>query len=331
MTMTVSVHIQHRDAQSTTFQRRHDLRTGHLPKNINMSRTHLNSTLILPLQSAALKAICTERRSRRATVRRMRSDAAIATRGILSFGVDAQPIISALPVADQDALFFAAARAVCAVIGGEPTGLVVHRDESAIHAHWQMPAYGADGVPHSKGTTRAHTAAMQDAAGRVYAHLGVHRGTPKAVREADGDPWHVTHHRSVRQLHADLPGEIRIALAACEAVTAERNRLVADYEQLVRERDRVIGLLDARRSTADRETDAATAHLAHARETIRQAEREMQRTHEALARVQALLADKGRELDTLRALGVFDPAPTPAPAPAPAPTRTRTRGPTLVF
>jgi uncharacterized protein YlxW (UPF0749 family) len=55
----------------------------------------------------------------------------VAVDGIITFGVEAQPIIDALPHAEQARLYQAAAEAVSTEVGTDLAGLVIHRDEAA--------------------------------------------------------------------------------------------------------------------------------------------------------------------------------------------------------
>lgn len=261
MTMTVSIHIEHKNKNATAHQRRHDLRTE-IPKNADPDRIKFNTTIITPQYAGSLQKQCVALRAARTdTKRKMKSDAAVATRGIISFGVLAQPIINALPVDEQDRLYLEAARAVCEVMGWEPTGLVAHRDEYAPHAHFQLPAYTRDGRPNSQVIKKEHTIKMQDAAGSVYEHLEIHRGTPREEREASGGSWIETHHRSVRQLHADLPREIAAAKAQRDAIRVDIARLAAEHAETMQERSDTY-------TSVQSVIDDMYAELAHTKSTV---------------------------------------------------------------
>jgi hypothetical protein len=149
----------------------------------------------------------------------MRSNTTLATVGIITFGKEAQPIIEGLSRERQDQLFLRAAQSVADRLGTDVTGLVVHRDESAIHAHFQMPGFARDGRPLSKVITPQVASELQGIVGGIYSELGITRGTPKAERIARGDDWPQIIHRSVAQLHDDLPKEI-----------AEREKQVAELQ-----------------------------------------------------------------------------------------------------
>jgi chromosome segregation ATPase len=100
-----------------------------------------------------------------------------------------------------------------------------------LHAHFQMPAFNLEGKPLSKVITPAIAKKMQDIAGEVFVAHDIHRGKAKAQRIADGDPLNTFIHRSVQQLHADLPRELEAAAAKVEEVKAK----IQNYERLIEE------------------------------------------------------------------------------------------------
>ncbi len=247
----ISVRIEHRSIGRAKAARNHDLRLGHIPAYVDQERMGANSIILDPAQPAALRRVCLSNRANRPTQRAMRKDAAIASCFIITFGKAAQPIFEALPPARQDAAYKAVADAVAALLGSEVTGLVAHRDETAPHAHGQMPAVRSDGRPLSKVLTPSMAKQVQDVAAQAIANFApqIVRGKPKAQRIADGEPRSKTVHRSVQQLHSDLPEEIskkaaeieklqgRIAkMRAKEELTAANVRTLATYERRLKER-----------------------------------------------------------------------------------------------
>jgi hypothetical protein len=222
MSMTASVRVAHKSPSLAKGQRHHDTRESHVPAYVDRDRSDLNSTVIKPMAEAELRQVCLDRRATRGTKRAMKKDAAIATIGIITFGKEAQPVIEALSVADQDALYLEAAKRIAQELKSDVSGLVVHRDESAPHAHFQMPAYNAHGVPLSKVMTPSVAKKMQDIVGEVYAKHGISRGKPKAQRIADGEGYDKTVNRSVKRLHTDIPLEIEIEEKKMAAARHER-------------------------------------------------------------------------------------------------------------
>ena len=267
MTMTVSTRIRHSAKHKARGQRRHDTRQGEVPKYVDQSRSHRNSTLLEPMTEGPMRQECEERRKGRG-LRAMATNSAIATDGIITFGSAAQKHVEALPLAEQDRLFQATAEALAKEMGTTLAGLVVHRDESAIHAHFRTHAVRLDGLPVSK---RVNTRKLQDVAAEAWSDLGITRGKPKKQRIADGEPASAHINRSVKQLHDDLPVEIEAAKAKVEAAQ-EKARIATErlakaetrLEAAEGNRDRLekrVATYERRLETAQREIERLQAAM----------------------------------------------------------------------
>jgi len=222
----ISIRVAHKGKGQAASQRRHDTRTGPQPGYVDAERKNLNSVLVEPMKEAALRDECESRRSQRPGIRAMASNAAVATTGILTFGHEAQRVLAGLTPEQQDQRILEATKAAAAHMGTTLTGLVVHRDESALHAHFQCPAVRLDGRPVSKALNREGTSQMQDVAAQAFEDLGITRGTKKKERQARGEPRSAWVHRKVTELHDDLPKEIAKARAK-----AEKNRRLVEQTQ----------------------------------------------------------------------------------------------------
>jgi L-fucose mutarotase/ribose pyranase (RbsD/FucU family) len=205
---TLSVRIHHCKEGKSKGQRHHDMRTStHIPNYVDKSKSIINSVIIAPASETVLRDICLTRRGIR-DIRKLGINSNISTRGIITFSHDAQKIIESLPIEEQDQRFLEAAKAIAKELNSTLTGLVVHRDETALHAHFQIPAYDLNGNPLSKTIKPLTTAKLQDIASASYIDIGITRGKPKADRIRDGDHLNQIYNRSVQQLHEDLPREI---------------------------------------------------------------------------------------------------------------------------
>ena len=111
MSMTVSVRIEHRAGDRAAGQARHDTRAGKVPGYVDREKSDRNSVLIQPRTPGDLRSLCEERRAGRETKRRMKTDAAVASVGIITFGTDAQRTIDAMSPDQQDRYEKAAALA----------------------------------------------------------------------------------------------------------------------------------------------------------------------------------------------------------------------------
>jgi Plasmid recombination enzyme. len=189
MTMTVSSRILPVSGRKAAGQRQHDLRDErHIPDYVDRDRIGQNSVLIpTPEPSAIRKDIAAHRKA--AGQQKLRADATTVASGILTFGTEAQKVIDALPTDDQDRLFTELAQSISDLTGHDLIGLVVHRDESAIHAHYALRGYRltADGKEMPIRLKKTDLSAVQDTIGTVCAKYGIRRGTPKAERVARGE------------------------------------------------------------------------------------------------------------------------------------------------
>lgn len=247
MTKAISTRIKSVAAGKAGAENKHDMRTGHhQPVRVDPERTRLNSVLIEPQNVADLRRECERRRHLRlgGVKRAMKRNAAVATIGVLTFSHEAQRELESLPGDEQDIRFLASAKSVAEHLGSTLTGLVVHRDETAVHAHYQLYAVRLDGLPVSRITTRQKCSELQDVAVQAWADLGIERGEKKwekksrleAEGKSSGEVWRATNYRTVAQMWEDLPREIEAAkqqLAATQH-SAERNQrlLAAQKEKL---------------------------------------------------------------------------------------------------
>ena len=196
MSMTVSVRVEHRDKSRSAGQRNHDLRKSHVPDYVDKSRSQYNSVLIEPLSSSELERLVGERRIGKK--RKLRSDAAIATSGILTFGREAHQVIASLSIDEQNELIMKACKSVVSEFGNELTGLVVHRDEQSVHAHFQTCSWNKNGLANSKVITPEVASRLQDVAGACFSAYGISRGISKEERIKAGEK---PRHKSVKELH----------------------------------------------------------------------------------------------------------------------------------
>ena len=218
--------IKGRNASAAGGQRAHDMRMGPQPAYVDQSRSHLNRVLLEPQTGAQLRAISEKRRALRDTARGMKSNASVAIVGIITFGHEAQTIFEELTPDQQDAAYLETAEAIATRLNSPLTGLVVHADESAPHAHFQLPAYDLTGHPISETAKRGVLREIQTLTGEIMGRHapGIERGNSKASRlQAGASPADVVN-RQVNQLHAELPAEIA-------AKEAERDAVQADLEK----------------------------------------------------------------------------------------------------
>lgn len=226
--------IELRRAGAYEGQRRHDLRTGPQPAYVDQARAAENDVIIEPPRPGVIRETNEARRAQRATQRAMKKDGALAFVGILTFGHEAAATFAALPREKQNAAFRDAAQAIADRLRTTVAGLVVHRDETTPHAHFVLPAYDLDGNPLSKTTTRAALQQVQTLTAEAFARHapGIERGFTVSERAAAGADKHDLRHRSVRELHADLPAEVAAARAATKAAQERADEMAERVRRL---------------------------------------------------------------------------------------------------
>src|SRR5690606_27864364 len=136
--------------------------------------------------------------------------------------------VEAMSVEQQNSLFMEVAKRMAERLKTSLHGLVVHLDETAIHAHFQLAATSFDGRPVSKIAQKSTLNDLQTIAaevGRKYDDR-IERGHRKLERLAAGASPAEVVYRSEKRLHEDLPREE----AAKEARVAELNVLIAELE-----------------------------------------------------------------------------------------------------
>lgn len=265
MSMTVSVRVKHNGQSKAAGQRRHDARVGKQPAYVDRTRSGLNSVIQPTMTESYAREQCETLRAQNPHEREMKSNAAILTAGIITFGTEAQPVIESLTTEQQNALYSDIAERIATELDTRLVGLAVHRDESAPHAHFSLLAVNKKGLPLSQVITKAIASRMQDIAGEVLAEHGnpeITRGKPKIQRIQDGDDWSKIIHKSVKQLHEDLPLELEALhkeIADAEAKLLKNRRLIEkaqnDMEQVNADTDKIIKRMTTYQK---RETDAIT-------------------------------------------------------------------------
>lgn len=233
-------------AKKLAGQIRHDLRRGPQPGYIDADRMHLNRVIMEPLPPGQMRSICSERRSLRKTSRAMRSNAAIGTRGVITFGAEAAQLFETLTPDQQDAAFREVAQAVADRLATSLHGLVVHCDEATIHAHYQLAAFNLHGQPVSKTTSPKVLSELQDITAEIMARHcpGIERGNRYGDRIAAGADFADTLHKSVKELHRTLPADLAAKREALAALVEAETRAVARVEEMQARVDKLTGKAD---------------------------------------------------------------------------------------
>ncbi|MBU2720722.1 recombinase [Acidithiobacillus ferridurans] len=211
MTMTISVRLEHLNSVTYGGQQQHDMRDAkRIPKYVDKDRSDKNSILIAGPSADHLQQEIIRHR-KKAKQRGFRKDGRLALSGIVTFGTEAQSIINDMTPEKQNAVFRKIAERTAKLADRELISLVVHRDESAPHAHFMLRSYKHDqetGHEIPMNLTAVDLRMLQDVAGNEVSDLGITRGKSKKKRIADGEEPANWIHRSVKQLHETLPADI---------------------------------------------------------------------------------------------------------------------------
>lgn len=310
----VMVRVEVKNSRQYSGQRKHDLRIGPQPKYVAADRADLNRVVIEPPRPKALKDACNARREARGVKRAMKSNAGIAAVGIVGFGSEAKKIFEELSQETQDAAFLEVGQAVAEEANTRLVGLVVHLDETSIHAHLTFEGYDMDGRPLSDTMKRGMMRRFQDRAAEVMVAYapGIERGRSRVVRQQNGASYAETLHASVADLHERLPTEIAAAEAKLDALegaiaknqgyidklrekselNAKEAKRLATYEGRLRKaiegHREEKGRLDEFRSTLKQQSDALasqTADLSAKEQELKEREKKLaEREFEATAR-----------------------------------------------
>lgn len=229
-----SIRLETRNASRLYYQRGHDLRKGKLPAYVDPDRLDLNRVLIPYPRVCEVRDICKERRSQRETERAMSRTVSIAMTGIITFGSEAAVMFNRLSPGQQDAAFRDLVQATADRLNTSVSGLTVHLDETTIHAHLELVGYTHDGHPLSQSTRPAIFSELQDLTAEIMGRHcpGIERGRRYGERLAKGAEFREVLHRSVKQLHHDLPHDLAEAAAEVAAGREIVERLKSDAEAL---------------------------------------------------------------------------------------------------
>ncbi len=233
------------------FQRRHEFRIGVQPAYVDGNRTELNRHLMSLRPLPDIQRENEALRKRAGRTRKMKSNAAVVTAGIITFGHIAQEVFNRLPEDMQDRAFRELAEEIAVLLKTSLEALVVHLDETAIHAHFTMRAYNDDGEPISNATRLGDLAALQDLAATVMQRFApeIERGNKKKARLEAGADYRDTLHRTVKQLHEDLPQEKAMLEAEIEAMSQEIN----EQQASVAKTQGHLGKLEAKAKLTEKE------------------------------------------------------------------------------
>ncbi len=227
--LAASVRFKARSLKRAYGQRRHDFRVGPQPNYVDRDRLELNRILLEPRPLPEIKNEIENLRKANGAQRAMKSDAAVVTAGIVTFGHKAAGLFAQLPDEQQDAAFQELVGKIAMRLGTQVEAMVIHLDETSLHAHFELRAYNDSGAPVSKVATYKVMSELQDLTADIMARHcpGIERGHKKFDRIKAGADYAETLNRSVKQLHQDLPAEIATRQAEIKTLEEQKGELDA--------------------------------------------------------------------------------------------------------
>ena len=318
----VSVNIQ----PSSGGQTAHDLRIGPQPEYVDQTRSHLNRVMIEPLRNNELRDEWQAVKKVVGKTGKIRSNQNLAYAGVVTFGIEAQTIFAALSDEEQEAALRELCEKIATRFNTRLTGLVIHLDESALHAHFQLRGIADDGTMLSQTVKRAALREVQTLAAEVMGkHApGIERGKTIQTRLDEGEDYAATIRRSVKQLHADLPeeiaakeGELAEVQAKLDKNAALLTKAQADLEKAVAQNGaesakaekirKRAATYEKRATDAQTQLDRLTGELAHQQAALDKIEKakgtakgELDQLKGQQVEARADLAAKSSELDGLK-------------------------------
>lgn len=228
-----SVRLKARSLKRAYGQRRHDFRIGRQPNYVDQHRTELNRVLFEPRPLPKIKKEIERLRRSNGAKRAMKSDAAVVTAGIVTFGHKAAELFAQLSDDGQNAALLELVNEVAKRLGSRVEAMVVHLDESSLHAHFELRAYNDVGMPVSKVATSKVMSELQDMTADILSHHcpGIERGHKKFDRIEAGADYAETLNRSVKQLHQDLPAEIEAREVELRELEEQQAKLSASMDK----------------------------------------------------------------------------------------------------
>jgi hypothetical protein len=228
---------------------------------------------------------------------KIRSNQNLAYAGIITFGTKAQRIFESLDAEAQDAAYREVAMAVAKKLDTRLLGLVVHADETAPHAHFQMRGISNDGSMLSAKVKRGMLREIQTITAEIMARHapGIERGKDKWQRIEEGEKYADTVNRKVRRLHDDLTPEIE----AKEARLVELNTEVSTHERRAAKSRAKAEDSEARAAKALKNADTYDRRAQKARDKIAKIKSELIRlraVHDRTVEENQKLAETGEKL-----------------------------------
>lgn len=282
-------------------QQAHDLRKGPQPKYVKKSLSKDNRKLVGYASGPELWNICEERRKQRNLKRGMKSNAQVGWSLLIGFGHEAHEWFEQLTKERQDAAFREVAERIAERLNTSLHGLMVHVDETSLHAHGMFAGFDKEGMPLTETAKRGALRDMQTITHEVMLKYDdrFERGKSRMERLKEGEEYADTVHKSGREMRQGLAEDI----PRLRADIAEMETKAAGLQAKMEKNERLSARSQEKaKEAADNEEKAAKAlknaqtyekRLTDAQEALRATEERIQ----ALSARIEQLDQRERELD----------------------------------
>lgn len=226
----VNVHLIPRKATQGLGQHAHDFRTQ-VPGYVDSEKVKDNRVLFgKDVTPQTIKDSIFEQslRIRKATKKAPRKDANFFLSAVISFSKEARQMVNENPPESLDTLAVKYAEDFSSKFDVKLLYCGVHVDESTRHYQFFTENINGKGNSLKNQLTKKDLSALQDRAGEIFAEVGLSRGIKKIERIANGEDYSKTVHRSVKQLHEDLPKEISVMETLRDRVREELDNFIQE-------------------------------------------------------------------------------------------------------
>jgi len=213
----VITNIQLVKSKKLEYQIQHDTRQGTDLQYVNKQLSHKNSILVQYSTVQQIESLCIERKQKsNFKTKKLLKNQSIGAIGIIGFSIKAQEIFNKISTEAQNERFRTAILLLSRALNNSCVGAAVHRDEQSVHCHFIFPAICNDGYSVStkivhlgNGSYRLGGSKIQDIVAQAFFSLDIYRGTSRVIKPEGYSPEYDTIHRSVRELHYELPARIQ--------------------------------------------------------------------------------------------------------------------------
>lgn len=313
---SISFRLQAVTGRGLLGQRRHDLRIGRQPAYVDPERHDQNRQIFrstgFGLDDNAMAFVQRSRNEIEARAKRKTTAGKYWRTAILTFSKEAQARLAdqgTEPHAEAERAF----RDFADRHGIRLLSVDFHGDESAPHYHASFEGMTADG--YALRLNRTQLSEEQDHFAGHFADHGLTRGKRRSERQADGEDPSKWVHRTVKELHEQLPADLAGARERLEQNQRRAAKAAANLEAGKGNLEKVRKNL----ATYERRAAEAAAEVQRLETTVQEAQRRAERATGAAQEAERQERVARARLEPLRAaveaVGAWEARGQPEPTP----------------